>query len=190
VGKGGGEDWREEEIAANLSVTSRPESSGTHFSLAALRATPRTPVGGERLGKHGALSDGPSAAAPPVLPRSALACNASDQKFSLPGTVTLSAPYPFPSHRFNFDRRPLPRPAAPREPVDPFLPWAVRRRVRDTEIARRIEIQSVDVDAPEGGVGSGGGGGGGGGGIDITSSPDFRESALAVLVARREPLEL
>lgn len=27
-----------------------------------LRGTPRTPVGGERLDKHGALSDGPSAA--------------------------------------------------------------------------------------------------------------------------------
>jgi len=47
----------------NLSVTSRPEMSSTHFFEAVLRGMPRTPVGGERLGKHGALSDGPSAGA-------------------------------------------------------------------------------------------------------------------------------
>lgn len=51
-----------ERRAVNLSVTSRPEMSSTHFFGAALRGMPRTPVGGERLGKHGALSDGPSAA--------------------------------------------------------------------------------------------------------------------------------
>ncbi|EGI71035.1 hypothetical protein G5I_00144 [Acromyrmex echinatior] len=36
--------------------------SSTHFFGAVLQGTPRTPVGGERLDKHGALSDGPSAA--------------------------------------------------------------------------------------------------------------------------------
>ncbi|KYN20125.1 hypothetical protein ALC57_07415 [Trachymyrmex cornetzi] len=35
--------------------------SSTHFFGAVLQGTPRTPVGGERLDKHGALSDGPSA---------------------------------------------------------------------------------------------------------------------------------
>lgn len=66
----------------NLSVTSRPEMSGTHFfGYALLRGMPRTPVGGERLGKHGALSDGPSApllfpALPPGPFRSAAPCDA------------------------------------------------------------------------------------------------------------------
>ncbi|KYN00975.1 Knirps-related protein [Cyphomyrmex costatus] len=35
--------------------------SSTHFFGAVLQGTPRTPVGGERLDKHEALSDGPSA---------------------------------------------------------------------------------------------------------------------------------
>ncbi|KAG7200364.1 hypothetical protein KM043_017820 [Ampulex compressa] len=46
-----------------------PEMSSTHFSETTLRGIahgmPRTPVGGERLGKHGALSDGPSTALRP-----------------------------------------------------------------------------------------------------------------------------
>ncbi|TGZ55180.1 hypothetical protein DBV15_10973 [Temnothorax longispinosus] len=42
--------------------------SSTHFFRTVLRGTPRrTPVGGERLDKHGALSDGPSARSPALL---------------------------------------------------------------------------------------------------------------------------
>lgn len=90
----------------NLSVT-WPEMSSTHFFGAVLRGTPRTPMGGERLDKHGALSDGPSAALSgpstgPLWSTPATRCRGEVDKKVVPSRATLSAPYPFHFDRFNF----------------------------------------------------------------------------------------
>lgn len=98
-------DHRERGDVVNLSVR-WPEMSSTHFFGTVLRGTPRTPVGGERLDKHGALSDGPSALSGPLrpillYPRDAL-LRRGRQKSGAPSRATLSAPYPFRFDRFNF----------------------------------------------------------------------------------------
>jgi len=100
-------DHGERGDAVNLSVTWL-EMSSTHFFEAVLQGTPRTPVGGERLDKHGALSDGPSAAALPSPSMGPLCstpatrcCGEVDKKVVL-SRASLPAPYPFRFDRFNF----------------------------------------------------------------------------------------